>query len=78
MVNECLLVHIEKMGHRVNSYLEALLSFSHHNQPIFFADMSGDSYILGTGSFFKIKIQLIYNVVLVSGVQKSDSIYIYF
>ena len=28
--------------------------------------------------FFKIEIQLIYNTVLISGVQQSDSIYIFF
>ena len=38
------------MGHKVNSDLQVLLSFSNHTQPIIFADIFDDSSIVGTDS----------------------------
>ena len=41
-----------------------------------FSKSSGDTCVLGLSFFFSFKVYLIYNVVLASGVQQSDSVYI--
>ena len=45
--------HAEKMRHRVASDLQAPRNFPHHTQPIFFADIPGDTSILGISPLFK-------------------------
>ena len=46
------------MGQRVDSTLWALQSFLYHTQPIFFADTSYETFILGTVSLYKFSRQL--------------------
>lgn len=44
---------LQKQGDTVDFDLQALQSFLHCAQPMFFADMSGNSSVTGTGPFSK-------------------------
>ena len=53
-VNKCLLnIYAETIGCTRNSYLQALCSFPHYIELLFFADTSGDRSILETGPLSK-------------------------